>query len=67
MEGGVLKLVEEKVVLGKRKVGRPRKTLKDMVKRDLELFGVDDNMVLVEEDEKDHRKSDAYLKGKYGL
>jgi len=35
-EGGVLRLVEEMEESGKRKVGRPRKTWKDIVKRDLE-------------------------------
>jgi len=36
-EGGVLSLVEEMEVSGKRKEGRPTKTWKDIVKRDLEL------------------------------
>jgi len=30
----------------KRKVGRPGKTWKDIVKRDLELIGVDESMLL---------------------
>jgi len=30
----------------KRKVGRLRKTWKDIVKRDIELFGVDENVAL---------------------
>jgi len=37
-EGGVLRLVEEMEVTGKGAVGRPRKTWKDIVKRDLELL-----------------------------
>jgi len=45
-EGGVLRLVEEMEVLEKRKVGRPRKTWKDIVNRDLELLGVDENVAL---------------------
>jgi len=32
--------------LGKRKVGKPRKTWKDIVKRDLELIGVDESGAL---------------------
>jgi len=39
-DGGVLRLVEEMEVLGKRKVGRPRKIWNDIVKRDLELIGL---------------------------
>jgi len=38
--GGVLRLVDEMDVSGKWKVGRPRKTWKDIVNRDLELKGV---------------------------
>jgi len=45
-EGGVLRLVEEMKVLRKRKVGRSRKTWKDIVKRDLELIGVDEHVSL---------------------
>jgi len=45
-EGGVLRLVEEMEVLGKRKVGRPRKTWKDIMKRDLVLIGVDESVAL---------------------
>jgi len=56
---GVLRLVEEmKVVSGKRKEERPRKTWKDIVKRDLELLGVDENVALDQEDGENHRKSD---------
>jgi len=40
----VLRLVYEMEVPGKRKVGRPRKTWKVTVRRDLEVFGVDENM-----------------------
>jgi len=39
-EEDVLRLVEEMEVSGKREVGRPRKTWKDIVKRDLKLIGV---------------------------
>jgi len=46
MEGRMLRLVEEMVVLWKGKVGRPRTTWKDIVKRNLELLGVDENMAL---------------------
>jgi len=42
----VLRLVEEMEVSGRRKVGRPRKTWKDIVKRDLELLGVDESVAL---------------------
>jgi len=42
----VLRLVEEMEVSGKRKVGRPRKTWKDIMKRDLELLEVDENVAL---------------------
>jgi len=45
-EGGVLRLVEEMEVRGKRTVGRPRKTWKDIVKRDLELIGVDESVAM---------------------
>jgi len=45
-EGGVLRLVEEMEVSGERKVGRPRKNQKDIVKRDLELIGVDVSVAL---------------------
>jgi len=45
-EGGVLRLLEEMEVLGKRTVGRPRKAWKDIVKRDLHLLGVDENVAL---------------------
>ena len=45
-EGGVLRLVEEMEVPGKRKVGRPRKTWRDTVKQDLEILRVDENMAL---------------------
>jgi len=38
-----LRLVNEMEVAGKVKVGRPRKTWKVTVKRDLEVFGVDEN------------------------
>jgi len=42
---GVLRLVDEMVGLpGKRKVGRPRKTWTVTVKRDLEVFGVNENV-----------------------
>jgi len=44
-EVGVLRLVEE-MDSGKSKVGRQRKTLKDIVKRDLELIGVEESVVL---------------------
>jgi len=43
-EGGVLRLAEKMEVSGKRKVGRPRKNWKDIVKRDLELTGVDESV-----------------------
>jgi len=45
-EGGVLRLVEETEVSGKRKVGigRPRKTWKDILKRNFELIGVDESV-----------------------
>jgi len=46
MEGVVLRLVEEIEVLEKRKVRRPRKTWKDIVKRDLELIEVDESVAL---------------------
>jgi len=55
-EVGVLRLVEEMDVSGKRKVGKPRKTRKDIVKRDLELLGVEENVAL---DQRRWRKSDA--------
>jgi len=45
-EGEVLRFVEEMEVSGKRKVGRPTKTWKDIVKRDLELIGVDESVAL---------------------
>jgi len=45
-EGGVMRLVEEMEVFGKRKVERPRKTSEDIVKRDLELSRVDENVTL---------------------
>jgi len=45
-EGGVLRIVEEIEVSGKWKVGRPRKTLKNLENRDLELIGVDESMAL---------------------
>jgi len=46
-EQGVLRSVEEMEVSEKRKLGKPRKTWKDkIVKRDLELIGVDDNVAL---------------------
>jgi len=45
-EGGVFRLVEEMEVSGKRNVGRPWKTWKDIVKRDLELIGVDESVAL---------------------
>ena len=45
-EGGVLRLVDELEVPGKRKVGRPRKTWRDTVKQDLEILRVDENMAL---------------------
>jgi len=45
-ERGVLRLVEEMEVLGKRKVGRPRETWKDIVKRDWELIGVYESVAL---------------------
>jgi len=32
--------------IGERKVGRPRKTWKDIKKRDLELIGVDESVAL---------------------
>jgi len=63
-----LRLVEEMELSGKRKVGRPRKTWKEIVKRDLELIGVDERCGIGSRKmEKDHRKSDPYLKEKYGL
>jgi len=40
----VLRLVDEMEVPGKRKVGRSRKTWKVTVKRDLEVFGVEENV-----------------------
>jgi len=46
MTGGVLRLVEEMEVSWKRKVGRPRKTLKVVTMRDLELIGVDESVAL---------------------
>jgi hypothetical protein len=39
-------VVEEMEVQGKRKVGRPRKSWRDTMKRDLEMLGVDENMAL---------------------
>jgi len=45
-EGGVLRLVKEMEVSGKRKVGRPRKAWKDIVKRDLELIGAEESVAL---------------------
>jgi len=45
-EGKVFRSVDEMEVSGKRKVGRPRKTWKDIVKRDLELIGVDESVAL---------------------
>jgi len=48
-EGGVLRLAEEMEVSGKRKVERPRNTWKDIVKRDLELLGVDECVALDQE------------------
>jgi len=45
-EGEVLRQVEEMEVSGKRKVGRPRRTWKDIAMRDLELLGVDENVAL---------------------
>jgi len=45
-EGVVLRLVGELEVSGKGEVGRPRKTWKDLVKRDLELIGVDESVAL---------------------
>jgi len=39
-----LRLVDEMEVAGKGKVGRPSTTWKVTVKRDLEVFGVDENM-----------------------
>jgi len=48
-DGGVLRMVDEMEVPGKRKVGarnlgRPRKTWKVTVKMDLEVFGVNENV-----------------------
>jgi len=43
---GVLRLVEEMEVLGKREAGRPRKTWKYIVKRDLALIGVEESVAL---------------------
>jgi len=45
-EGRVLRLVEEMEVSGKRKVGRSRKTWKEVVKRNLELTEVDKSVAL---------------------
>jgi len=45
-EGGVLRLVEEMAVSGKRKVRRPRKTWEDIVNGNLELLGVDKSVAL---------------------
>jgi len=42
----VLRLVEEIEVSGKSAVGRPRKTWKDIVKRDLKLIGVEERVAL---------------------
>jgi len=42
----VLRFVVEMEVLGKWEVGRPRKTWKDIVKRDLEVIGVDESVAL---------------------
>jgi len=42
----VLKLVDEMEVSGKREVGRPRKTSKDIVNRELELMGVEESVAL---------------------
>jgi len=43
----ILYLINKKMkVLGKRKVGWPRKTWKDKVKKDLKLIGVDENVKL---------------------
>jgi len=46
MEEGVLRLVEEMEVMGKRKVGRPRKTWRDIIKSDLELMEVDERVAM---------------------
>jgi len=45
-EGGVLRLVEDMEVSGKWKVQRPKKTWKDIVKRDFELIAVDESVAL---------------------
>jgi len=45
-DGGVLVLVKEMEVSGKRKVGRPRKTWKDIAMRDIQLIGADDSVAL---------------------
>jgi len=42
----VLRLVEEMEVPGKRKVGRPRKTWKDLAKRVFEPIGVGESVAL---------------------
>jgi len=46
LEEGVLRLVVDMEVSGKRKVGRPRKTWKYTVKRDLEIIGMDESVAL---------------------
>jgi len=46
-EGGVLEMSGRNgSVGGKKKAGRPRKTWKDIMKRDLKLLGVDENVAL---------------------
>jgi len=45
-ERGVLRLVKKMKVLGIRKVGRPRKTWKDIADRDLELMRLDESVAL---------------------
>jgi len=57
-------------VSGKREVGRPRKTWKDIAKRDFELIGVEESVALDRGRCRkiiEHHKSDPCLKGKYGL
>jgi len=62
LPGLVPGLVEEMEVSGKREVGRPRKTWKDVVKRDLELIRVEACGIGSRKMEKDHCNSDPCLK-----
>lgn len=46
-EGGVLRLLDDMEVAGKRKAGRPKKTRGDTVREeDKEILGVDEKMTI---------------------